>query len=87
MATIEYKTYSSNEHIPKSAYQGLAGYDIFAAETKVLKPWGRALIKLDLNIAIPEGYYGRIVGRSGLANTCGIIFHDGMIDLDYRGVV
>ena len=40
MATIECKTYSSNAHIPKRGYQTSAGYDIFAAETKILKPWG-----------------------------------------------
>ena len=53
MATIECKTYSSDAHILKRAYRGSAGYDPFAAETKVLKPWGRALIKIDLSIAIP----------------------------------
>ena len=41
MATIECKTYSSNAHIPKRGYQTSAGYDIFAAKTKILKPWGR----------------------------------------------
>ena len=86
-ATIECKTFSSNAHVSKRTYQGSAGYDLFAAETKVLKPWGRALIKLDLGIAIPGGYYGWIVGRSGFANTRGIIVHNGTIDSDYRGVV
>ena len=57
MTTTECKTYSSNAHIPKRAYQGSAGYDNYATETKVVKPWGRTLIKLDLLIAIPEDYY------------------------------
>ena len=38
-------------------------------------------------IAIPEGYYGRIVGCSGLANTHGITVHNGTTDSDYRGIV
>ena len=50
MATIEFKTYSTNAHIPKRAYQASAGYDL-RSETKVLKPWGRALIKLDLSMS------------------------------------
>ena len=87
MATIESKIYSSNTHILKRAYQASAGYNLFAAETKVLKPWSRALIKLDLSLSIPEGYYGQIVGHSGLPNICGIIVHDGTIDSDYQGVV
>ena len=56
MATIECKTYSSNAHVPRSAYQASAGYNLFAAETKVLKPWGKALIKLDLSMSILESY-------------------------------
>ena len=66
--SIEYKRYSVNAHVPKGAYRGSAGYDLWAAEKEVLKPWSRELIRLDLFIAIPEGYYGRIVGRSGLSN-------------------
>ena len=42
---------------------------------------------MDLIIAIPEGYYGRIVGHSGLANTHGITVHNGTIDSDYRGIM
>ena len=40
-----------------------------------------------MGIAIPKGYYGRIVGRSGLAISRGIIVHDGTIDSDYWGDV
>ena len=87
MGTIECKTCSGNTHIPKRAYQPSADYDLFAAETTVLKPWGRALIKLNLSMSIPEGYYEQNVGCFALANMCGIIVHDGMIDSDYRGVV
>lgn len=57
VATIECKTYSTNTHIPKRAYQASAGHYLLAAETKVLRPCGRALIKLDLSMAISEGYY------------------------------
>ena len=60
MATVKCKTFSSNAHIPKRAYQGSAGCNLFAVETKVLKPWGRALIKVDLIIAIPEDYMGKL---------------------------
>ena len=78
---------SSNAHVPKKVYPDSAGYDLWAANAKVLKPWSRELIRLDLSIAIPEWYYGRIVGRSGLANTHGISVHNGTIDMDYRGIV
>ena len=86
MAATECKTYSSNAHISKKAYQGSAGCDLYVTETKVLKPWSKAFIKLDISIDIPEGYYGRIVRPSGLVNTRDIIVHDGTIDSDYRDV-
>ena len=85
--SIECKTYSSSVHIPKGAYPDSAGYDLWTAETKVSKPWCRELISLDLYMAIPKGYYGRIVGRSGLENAHGIVVHNETIDLDYRGKV
>ena len=68
-------------------YNGSAGYDLFANERKIIKPSGRALVRVDLNLAIPEDYYGSIVGRSGLANKHGIVAFPGTIDSDYRVVL
>ena len=86
--SIECKTCSSNAHVPKRAYPGSAGYDLWAAETEVLKPWSRELIRLDLIMAFPEVYYGRgLVGCSVLTNVHGISVHNGIIDLHCRGKV
>ena len=85
--SVDCKIYSSDAHIPKRAYPSSAGYDLLVTKTKVLKPWRRELIRLDLFMAIAEGYYGKIVGRSGLANSHGIMVHNGTIDLDYQGKV
>ena len=38
-------------------------------------------------MAIPKGYYGAIVGRSGLANRLGIVAFPETVDAGYRGVV
>ena len=38
MATTECNKNSSNAYIPKTAYQGSAGYDIWVSESKVGKP-------------------------------------------------
>lgn len=43
------------------------------------------LVKTDLSIAIPEGYYGRIAPRSSLAWKNHIDVGAGVIDEDYRG--
>ena len=50
---------------------------------KNLKPWGRELIFVDLHMAIPDGYYGRIVCCSSIAKKYGIMVHNGTTDLDY----
>jgi len=46
----------------------------------------RALVKISLAVAVPEGTYGRLAPRSGLA-TKGITVDAGVIDADYRGKV
>ena len=45
------------------------------------------LVKVEFNFAISSGFYGRIVGRSGLASVHGIVAFNGAIDANYRGTV
>ena len=67
------------------AFPTSAGYDLYAAERKTIVSHGRELIKIDLCLEIPKGYYGRVVGRSGLANFKGIFAFNGTVDAEYRG--
>ncbi|GAA5988795.1 hypothetical protein JCM11641_004855 [Rhodosporidiobolus odoratus] len=64
-----------------------AGYDLSSAEDKVVPAQGKALISTGLAIAVPEGTYGRIAPRSGLASKHMIDTGAGVIDADYRGEV
>lgn len=64
-----------------------AGYDLYAAEKSSIPKRSRALIDLQISIACPEGTYGRIAPRSGLAVKHGINTGAGVIDADYRGPV
>ncbi|GAA5908051.1 hypothetical protein JCM6882_000212 [Rhodosporidiobolus microsporus] len=64
-----------------------AGYDISSAEDKVVPAQGKALISTGLSIAVPEGTYGRVAPRSGLASKHMIDTGAGVIDADYRGEV
>lgn len=78
------------EHIePKRATPGAAGYDLVAAEKAEIVPHGRALIDTGIAVAIPEGYAGFILPRSGLALKKGltVLNAPGLIDSDYRGNV
>ena len=64
-----------------------AGYDLYAAKRKTIVSHGTELIKTDLCLEIPKGYYGRVVGRSGLANLKGIFVFNSTVDAEYRGNV
>ena len=84
---IQVKKLSENGKIPTQGSSFAAGYDLYAAEDATLYPKTRALIKTNIAISIPEGFYGRIAPRSGLAYKNGIDILAGVIDSDYRGDV
>ena len=72
VVAIPLKRISSDAKVLLKAFPTSAAYDLFAAERKTIVPRGRELIKTNLCLEIPKGYYGRVVGKSGLANFKGI---------------
>ena len=76
-----------NAKLPVRSTSGAAGYDLSAAETAVVPPHGKCLVKTGLKMALPTGCYGRIAPRSGLAVKKFIDVGAGVIDADYRGEV
>jgi dUTP pyrophosphatase len=73
--------------VPERAYTGDAGYDLAAAENLVFAPGERAVIRTGIAIAVPDGYAGLVLPRSGLAVRHGIslVNAPGLIDPGYRG--
>jgi dUTP pyrophosphatase len=74
--------------LPQQAHVGDAGVDLYAREDTVLAPnGGRALMPTGIAIAIPLGYAGFVLPRSGLALNHGIsvVNAPGLIDSHYRG--
>lgn len=82
---IQIKKLSDKAKIPSQGSKYAAGYDLYAAEEVLVNTLGRKLVKTNISISIPEGYYGRIAPRSGLAYKNGIDVLAGVIDSDYRG--
>lgn len=82
---IQIKKLSENAKTPTQGSKYAAGYDLYAAEEVLVNTMGRKLVKTNISISIPEGYYGRIAPRSGLAYKNGIDVLAGVIDSDYRG--
>ena len=60
-----------------------------ASESVTLEPGARALVGTGVAIALPEGYAGFVVPRSGLAAKHGItvVNSPGTIDAGYRGEI
>jgi dUTP pyrophosphatase len=73
--------------MPKRACPTDAGADLHAVENYVLHPGDRIAIETGLSLAIPEGFYGQIAPRSGLAAKSGVMTMAGVIDASYRGAV
>jgi dUTP pyrophosphatase len=75
--------------LPAYAHAGDAGLDLFSAEDIVLAPHERALIPTGVAVAIPEGYAGFVLPRSGLALRSGLslVNSPGLIDSHYRGEI
>ncbi len=84
---VSIKILSRDAQIPHMAYNGDAGVDLRSVERIVLEPQERAMVATGLAIALPEGYAGFVLPRSGLAEKHGIsiVNAPGLIDSNYRG--
>ncbi len=74
--------------LPATAHNGDAGVDLYAREnTMIPAGGGRVLMPTGLAVAIPLGYAGFVVPRSGMALKHGITLVNtpGIIDSGYRG--
>ena len=84
---MKIKKLKNDAVIPESGSLKSAGYDLSSIEDVVLTPGERKMISTGISVAIPEGYYGRVAPRSGLAHKHGIDVLAGVIDADYRGEI
>ncbi|NBS36443.1 MAG: dUTP diphosphatase [Actinobacteria bacterium] len=74
--------------LPTKAHADDAGLDLHArVDTVLAAGGGRALVPTGVAVAIPRGYAGFVVPRSGLALKHGIslVNTPGIIDAGYRG--
>ena len=75
--------------MPARARDGDAGLDLYAAHAVTIEPGSRVLVPTGIALAIPPGYAGFVLPRSGLALRHGITLLNtpGLIDAGYRGEV
>ena len=88
---IKFKKLNDLAKIPTFGSEYSAGADLYAATSYDIEIWPDETIKVDtgLSVAIPEGYFGAIYARSGLATKQGLRPANcvGVVDSDYRGPV
>jgi len=84
---IRIKKLNEKAIIPTSGSPYSAGYDIYSLEDLEVEAGKTALAKTGLALEIPEGYFGAVYARSGLASKKGLRPANcvGVIDSDYRG--
>jgi dUTP pyrophosphatase len=86
---VEFQRLSEAARNPQRANEHDAGWDLRAAEAATILPGERASVGTGIAVAIPEGYAGLVLPRSGLAARHGIALVNapGLIDSGYRGEV
>jgi dUTP pyrophosphatase len=85
--TLRFSRLHDGAHEPSRAHDGDAGYDLYAVEAATLGPGERASVGTGIAVAIPDGWAGLVLPRSGLAARHGITIPNapGLIDSGYRG--
>ena len=83
---IQFKKLHADAIIPTRGTNNSAGFDLYALEdTIVIGGGGNVLVPTGIAVQLPEGTYGRIAMRSGLAVKQHLSVSAGVIDIDYTG--
>lgn len=74
---------------PSHSHPGDGGTDLYSRIDSVLEPRERQMVPTGIAVAVPEGYAGLVVPRSGLAarHGIGVVNAPGLLDSGYRGEV
>lgn len=70
---------------PTRAYEGDAGFDLYASRSLVIPAGGFADVHTDIAIALPPSLWCRVVSRSSTSRRHGLLVAEGIIDTGYRG--
>jgi dUTP pyrophosphatase len=73
--------------IPCRSTPQSAGFDLFSAESYIVRPGERVVVSTGIQIGLPPGTYGRVAPRSGHAIKNGLGVGAGVVDPDYQGEV
>lgn len=84
---LEFMRLHAAAKLPTRGSMHSAGLDLYAVEGMNIPAHARASVHTGLAVSIPQGFYGRVAPRSGLAVKHGLDVLAGVIDSDYRGEI
>jgi len=86
---VKIKKLNEKAVAPKYASENAAGVDLHSINSMTIEPGTCKLVPTGLAMAIPNGWFGAIHPRSGLAVKQGLRLANGcgIIDADYRGEI
>jgi dUTP pyrophosphatase len=86
---LAFKRLRPEATLPGHAKPGDAGLDLTSVVDVVVGPGERVLVPTGLAVAVPEGFAGLVLPRSGLASRLGLTLANapGLIDSGYRGEI
>ena len=89
MIELKIKLLDPEGKLPRYQHEGDAGLDLPSRVDLTLQPGERGTVPTGIAVAIPPGYAGFVLPRSGLAARHGIalVNSPGLIDSGYRGEV
>lgn len=70
---------------PTQAYEGDVGWDLQVLEDTFIRAGEGVDVRTGVAVALPVGYFGRIVGRSSALRRKGLLVVEGVIDAGFRG--
>jgi dUTP pyrophosphatase len=86
---LEVRLVDDEAQLPAQAYAGDGAFDLHAHHDAEVLPGQRQIVGCGIAIAVPDGYAGLVLPRSGLAANYGVTVLNGpgLVDSGYRGEV
>ncbi len=86
---ISFRRLHPEAPVPSQAHPGDAGWDLTSSVRVRLQPGERAAVPTGIALAIPPGFAGLVLPRSGHARRhgVGVVNGPGLIDSGYRGEI
>lgn len=82
---LQIKLLDPDARMPFNAYGNDAGWDLHVLRAWCVPAGEGTDVPTGVAVAIPDGWYGRIVGRSSAFRKKGLIVMEGTIDAGFRG--